>query len=63
MRDWLLNISPSVKLSYYCKLLNINPSNLTKYLQGYKGGVDETKLLMLKNLIINDLLEKLQKNA
>lgn len=55
LRTWFTQVSHKVKLCYYCDLLNINSSNLTKFIKGYDKAVKLDKLLMLQKLIINDL--------
>ena len=59
MRCWLHNISHSVKLSYYCKSLNIKPSNLTQFMKGYDKAIQFDKLIELRDYIISDLQEKI----
>lgn len=54
-----MRISCSVKLSYYCRLLSIDPANLTKFIKGYDKAVSFDRLVMLKDLIVRDLTEKI----
>lgn len=59
IRRFLLEISHCVKLTYYCKLLNIDSGNLTKFMKGYDKAVYIDKLVSLCDLIRNDLSKKI----
>ena len=57
LRSFLVRISHSVKINYYCKLLGINQANVSKFIRGYDHAVDINKLLLLRDYIIEDLNE------
>lgn len=59
IRLWFAGISCSVKLNYYCKLLGINSSNLSKFILGYDKAVQYDKLVSLRDLIKDDLIKKI----
>lgn len=59
IRDWYLNISHSVKLAYYCRLLNIKGSNLSQFMKGYDRAISLDRLIELRDYIISDLQEKI----
>ena len=59
IRTFLVCISPSVKLNYYCKILNIDHGNLSKFIHGYNKAVCIDDLLKLRDFIVDDLSEKI----
>lgn len=59
IRVKLLILSHSVKLNYYCNLININPSCLTRFLKGSDNAISLDKLNLLLNVIKNDLNQKI----
>lgn len=59
MRLWFIDVSHSVKLSYYCYQLGIKPANLTHFLKGNNGSVSYDKLVQLRDFIIEDLNKKI----
>lgn len=59
IRSYLVRLSHSVKLNYYCKQLEIDSGNLTKFIKGYDRAVHIDKLIQLCNLIRMDLSEKI----
>lgn len=59
LRSFFVRISPSVKLNYYCRLLEINHGNFSTFIHGYDKAVDIDKLIQLRDLIVSDLLEKI----
>lgn len=59
IRFWLTEISHSVKLNYYCRMVSIDPGNLTKFIKGYDRAVHLDKLIQLVNVIRSDLSEKI----
>lgn len=59
IRSWLVEISHSVKLGYYCKMLSIDRGNLTHFLKGYDRAVSIDKLVQLCDLIRSDLNDKI----
>lgn len=59
IRSWLVDISHSVKLNYYCKIVCIDPANLTKFIKGYDRAVHIEKLVQLVDVIRSDLSEKI----
>ena len=59
IRLWLTEISHSVKLNYYCKLVGVDSGNLTKFIRGYDKAVYIDKLIELQDLIRSDLLKKI----
>ena len=60
IRDWYIQISQNVKLSYYLKKFNIKNFNFSLFIKDYDKAIKEDKLLMLKEFIINDLHEKIE---
>lgn len=59
LRSFFDRISPSVKLNYYCKLLNIDHGNLSKFIHGYDKAVYIGDLIKLRDFIVEDLNEKI----
>ena len=57
LRSFLVRISHSVKINYYCKIVGINHANLSKFIHGYDKAVDIDKLIKLRDYIIDDLNE------
>lgn len=50
-RLWLLSISDVVKLSFFCKKLNIKPSNLSNFLRFNDRSLSDKKIDDLCTLI------------
>lgn len=59
LRSWFECISHSVKLNYYCKLINIDQGNLSKFIKGYDKAVQLNSLIKLRDYIIDDLNKKI----
>lgn len=59
LRLWYQSIEHSVNLSFYCKELNINRSNLSQFLKGNNNVISYDKLLMLRDFIVDDLTKKI----
>lgn len=62
-RLFLKGISYSVKLNYYYKMLGLDHSNMTKFMQGNDKVVNIKKLELLTNYIKNDLRNLIENDA
>lgn len=58
LRLWFADIKKCINLGYYCKLVGVNPSNLSQFING-SNTVSYEKLDSLRKYICDDLAKKI----